>query len=114
MIFQPNHEHSFTILYEEGDNKVIYCEECQAFHVYYGTFSLDASMSAMESLLYTLAVYLKNYEGRVHPKCRCIEIDTPFPKFRLLMSTDDLHCFGRVLGAAYKKFKKDIWTAQNN
>ncbi|MEN0048876.1 MAG: hypothetical protein AAF806_17565 [Bacteroidota bacterium] len=114
MIFIPNHSHHFEILYEDGDNKVIYCEECQAFHIYYGTISLDSTMSSMESLIYTLAFYLDEYQGKINPKCRCIEIDTPYHGFRLLLSTSDISQFGEMLAKAYEKFQEEIWKPRNN
>ncbi|MEM8526995.1 MAG: hypothetical protein AAGG68_20315 [Bacteroidota bacterium] len=114
MVFTPNHSHPFEVLYEDGDNKVIYCEECQAFHVYYGTISLDSTLSSLESLIYTLEFYLENYDGKVNPKCRCIEIDTPYHGFRLLLSTHDICQFGKMLGVACKKFREQIWEPRNN
>ncbi|MEM1323205.1 MAG: DUF6686 family protein [Bacteroidota bacterium] len=102
------------ILYQDGDNKVLYCFECHSFHVYYGTMSFDISKCGIKSLAGHLKQLQYKYEGAIDSKSRCIEVDTPYPTIRLLLSIEDLQHLGGMLRHSYLIFEERHWKAQYN
>ncbi|MEM6633644.1 MAG: hypothetical protein AAF694_28485 [Bacteroidota bacterium] len=110
----PSQFHTFEVLYEKGDHKVVYCLECEAFHIYYGTVSLDLYKSSLESLLEALKLYRQTYEELVPPTQRCIEVVTPFEGIRLLFSIEDLDQFSNMLRTARRVFEEKSWRSHLN
>ncbi|MEM9529156.1 MAG: hypothetical protein AAGA31_21275 [Bacteroidota bacterium] len=89
---------------QAGTNRIVYCYECQVFHVYYGTICIDMGRQAVETLANSLRAYLACYEGSVPPNERCIEVGTPYRSVRFLFSVMDLSNFSKMLIDAYQAY----------
>ncbi|MEM9917744.1 MAG: hypothetical protein AAF990_06590 [Bacteroidota bacterium] len=114
MIPFPENKHTFKMLCENGDDKVVYCCECQVFHVHYGTVGLDLSINAMQSLMQTLELFLDRFGGLADQECRCIEVGTPYRGIRLILSVSDLRIFGAMLQDAYAAYEDHFWKPRYN
>lgn len=88
-----NNGHHLETLAQDGDNKVVYCHQCEAFHINYETISIDLKKVAVETLINNLRLYYQRYKGAVDPTHRCIHIGTPYMGIRLLLSISDLEDF---------------------
>lgn len=110
----PNNNHPYETLFKDGDNKIVFCNECKIFHVFYGTTSLDLSKSAMDSLDYELLIYLDFFQDSVESTCRCIEVETPYLGIRLLLSVDDIHRFRKMLYSATLAYEEGFWKSGCN
>lgn len=109
-----NNKHPYETLFKDGDNKVVFCNECKIFHVFYGTTSLDLSKSAMDSLDYELLMYLDFYQNTVDSNRRCIEVETPYLCIRLLFSIHDIHRFRKMLQSAILTYEEGYWKTGSN
>ncbi|MEL6863705.1 MAG: hypothetical protein AAFP19_04765 [Bacteroidota bacterium] len=96
----PTFHQTFELLFQSEEEEVVYCYECQLFHVHYGTVSLDLSESDLKIMIQKLRYYLSMYQGIVAPHQRCIEVDTPYMGIRLLLSPFDLATFSSILETA--------------
>lgn len=114
MFSSSNTRHHREILFQDGDNKVIYCYDCQSFNIRYGTISINLLIPGLEILEDTLYQYLNKYDGKVHPDCRCIEVDTPYRGIRILLSISDIHKFGAMLRTAYLALEKKCRNSRYN
>ncbi len=103
-----DYHHPFEVLREAAGQKVVFCYECQLYHVHYGTIALDLSERGIQTLNITLGRYLAMYDGTIDPKRRCIEVETPCEGIRLLLSTHDLHAFKELLTDSVGEFEERI------
>ncbi|MEL6639356.1 MAG: hypothetical protein AAFW73_04890 [Bacteroidota bacterium] len=106
MNLHPGLPQSFEVLFQRYGQKVVYCYECQVYHIHYGTVSLDLTEAAIANLIQTFQSYYKFYRGNVSPEHRCIEVDTPIHGFRLLLSPTDLREFGTMLESAVARYQE--------
>ncbi|MEM9261226.1 MAG: hypothetical protein AAGA62_16420 [Bacteroidota bacterium] len=104
MNLTPHGLPAYETFSQAGNNRVVYCYECQVFHVYYGTICIDMSRQSVETLANSLRAYLACYEGTVPPEERCIEIGTPYRSVRFLLSISDLRDFSQMLYDSYRSY----------
>ncbi|MEM6763814.1 MAG: hypothetical protein AAF655_02770 [Bacteroidota bacterium] len=109
-----DYNHRYEILYWENHNRVVFCHDCQAFHINFGMISLDLRRPAVESLMSTLHKYLQFYEGKVHTECRCVEVHTPYQGIRLLLSVSEIRALGNILYDACSSFWDREYDPRNN
>ncbi|MEM7370743.1 MAG: DUF6686 family protein [Bacteroidota bacterium] len=108
------HKHTFELLHHDKDSKIVYCYECQAFHVNYGTVSLDLARTTIESLIDSLDLNLQLYKGMADSDERCIEIATPYFGIRLLFSFNELEVLRTLLKDAYLRIEERLWKSNWN
>ncbi|MEM9836991.1 MAG: DUF6686 family protein [Bacteroidota bacterium] len=109
-----NHQESYAELRRYGTNKVVYCFECQLFHVYYENLSFDLTPKSIYSLQRSLEAYEEVYRDTVKSDCRCIEVGTPFRGFRMYMSISDLVELRLLLQEAYEVYTSKSWRNSYN
>ncbi|MEL6658948.1 MAG: hypothetical protein AAFP77_20680 [Bacteroidota bacterium] len=100
--------HPFEVLRQADGQKVVFCYECQLFHVHFGTISLDLSEMGMKMLTNTLVDYLGVYDGGIDPNKRCVEVETPCQGIRLLLSTTDLRTFSELLKGSLSELEQRL------
>ncbi|MEL7122154.1 MAG: DUF6686 family protein [Bacteroidota bacterium] len=96
-----NPDHEQTILYESQKGFVVYCYCCKTFHIAYGTVALDLTETSLLSLINVLVAYYQDYKDKVDPRCRCIQVLTPFNGIRLLFSLPELKELANILSEAH-------------
>ena len=109
MIYPQGQNHRYEIIYWENHNRVVFCHDCNAFHINFGMISLDLQRPAIGLLRTRLHRYLQFYEEKVHPECRCIEIATPYQGIRLLLSVGEIRTLGNMLYEA----SSSLWGKEN-
>ncbi|MEM6964497.1 MAG: hypothetical protein AAF573_07020 [Bacteroidota bacterium] len=114
MIDYSERNHPYETLFNEGDNKVVFCHECNLFHVYFGTVSLDLVKNSIKGLLGRLQHHLELYEGGFPPNKRCIEIETPCVGIRLLLSINDIKRFQKMLKGGILAYEEGYWKSSPN
>ncbi|MEM6770041.1 MAG: hypothetical protein AAF597_05605 [Bacteroidota bacterium] len=100
----PNGLPAYDTLYQEGDNRVVYCYECGVFHVYYATVCVDINRRSLDVLANSLDAYYACYESTEDRFKRCIEVGTPCSTIRFVLSVEDLHLFSGMLRQAAKVY----------
>ncbi len=102
----PGLPQPFEVLFDSHEHKVVYCYECQLFHIHYGTVAIDLTDRELPRMIQTFKSYHQFYRGNMCPNRRCIEVETPTQGFRLLLSLTDLQEFRNMLEVAKAKFNE--------
>ncbi|MEO1449430.1 MAG: DUF6686 family protein [Bacteroidota bacterium] len=114
MQFFADSDQPFNTLYVNGENKVVYCHKCQAFHVYFGIISFDIRRPGLEKLIAHLEEKFNVYQHRLASDRKIIRIDTPCRGLRLQLSIFDLEEMLEMLQYALEQYELARWKPNYN
>lgn len=114
MLFRLGCDTPYEMLYDQGDVKVVFCYECQLFHIHYRAIALDLKLKALREMVDALRLNMSFYRGVTNPEKRCIEVCTPSSILRLRLSMLDMQELLSILQGSEMILKQRIWQHRYN
>ncbi|MEM1216782.1 MAG: DUF6686 family protein [Bacteroidota bacterium] len=104
----------FELISEGVDHQIVFCYECQLYHVQYGPISLDLSDTGIQMLMNAMAYNLVIYDGLIDASERCIEVEIPTMRTYLTLSIQELHQLRELLQHARQTFHERLRIRRSN
>ncbi|MEM6722858.1 MAG: DUF6686 family protein [Bacteroidota bacterium] len=104
----------YQLLFRDGQDKILYCQCCKAFHFYFGNLAIDLKETGMHAFRKDLNYYYEKYQGCMCGDCRCIEVPTPCRGIRLNFSLIELKEMIDRIDSSLMAFNESYWKPRLN
>jgi hypothetical protein len=90
-------QHEVQILHQDKSGYVVRCRHCHGMQVTFNNLTIDQDKHEFESLARVVYSYWCEHQDKKGQKLRNIFVETPFEKFRLIFSYQELSNFHNML-----------------